>query len=125
MVAATPRARAPRSYPPSSTNTNGTNGDYNYFGTPNFGPTNSAMPVFRDISLPTFSDSYGQLDFGASYRPTENLSVSLDFRNLLDEISRTYTTGYSNGKNNRYHEKAPRSWFVSDRRATLGVRYKF
>jgi len=80
------------------------------------------MPVFRDISLPTFSDSYGQLDFGASYRPTENLSVSIDFRNLLDEISRTYTTGYSNGKNNRYHEKAPRSWFVSDRRATRSHR---
>jgi iron complex outermembrane receptor protein len=108
-----------------STNTNGTNGDYNYFATPNLGPTDSVNAVFRDISLPTFSDKYGQLDFGASYRPTENLSVSIDFRNLLDEISKTYTTGYSNGKTNKYHEKAPRSWFVSDRRATLGVRYKF
>jgi TonB-dependent receptor len=108
-----------------STNTNGTNGDYNYFGTPNLGPADSAMPVFRDISLPTFSDKYGQLDFGASYRPTESLSVSLDLRNLLDEISKTYTTGYSDGQTNKYHEKVPRSWFLSDRRVTLGVRYKF
>jgi len=108
-----------------STNTNGTNGDYTYFPTPNLGAANTIMPTFRDISLPTFSDEYGQLDFGASYRPTENLSVSMDFRNLLDEISRTYTTGYTDGKTNKYHEKAYRSWFISDRRVSLGVRYKF
>jgi iron complex outermembrane recepter protein len=108
-----------------NTDANGTNGDYNYFATPNLGPTNTVMPVFRDIALPTWSDEYGQLDFGASYRPSESLSISLDFRNLLDEISKTYTTGYPNAETGKYDVKVPRSWFVSDRRVTLGMRYKF
>jgi TonB-dependent receptor len=108
-----------------NTDANGTNGDYTYFGTPNLGAANTATPIFRDIALPTWSDEYGQLDFGASYRPSENLSISLDFRNLLDEISRTFTTGYLNGSSGKYDVKVPRSWFVSDRRVTLGMRYKF
>jgi iron complex outermembrane recepter protein len=108
-----------------NTDANGTNGDYNYFATPNLGPTNTIMPVFRDIALPTWADAYGQLDFGASYRPTDNLSVSLDLRNLLDEISKTYTTGYLNAETGKYDVRVPRSWFVSDRRVTLGIRYKF
>ena len=66
-----------------------------------------------------------QLDFGATYRPNENLSLSLDFRNLLDEISKTFTKGYPDGKTNKYHERVMRSWFISDRRVTLGLRYKF
>jgi TonB-dependent receptor len=108
-----------------STNTNGTNGDYWYFPTPNLGAANTIRPIFRDIALPTYSDEYGQLDFGASYRPTENLSVSLDFRNLLDEISKTFTKGYLNAETGEYDSKVARSWFISDRRVTLGVRYKF
>jgi TonB-dependent receptor len=108
-----------------NTDANGTNGDYNYFATPNLGPVDSVMPVFRDIALPTWSDEYGQLDFGASYRPSENLSISLDFRNLLDEISKTFTTGFPDAESGKYDAKAPRSWFVSDRRVTIGMRYKF
>jgi iron complex outermembrane recepter protein len=107
-----------------NTDANGTNGDYNYFATPNLG-ANTVMPVFRDIALPTWSDAYGQLDFGASYRPSDNLSISLDFRNLLDEISRTFTTGYLNAETGKYDVEVPRSWFVSDRLVTLGMRYKF
>jgi iron complex outermembrane receptor protein len=108
-----------------STNSNGTNGDYWYFPTPNLGAANTIAPTFADIALPTYSDKYGQLDFGASYRPTENLSLSLDFRNLLDEISKTFTTGYPNAQTGEYDTKVARSWFISDRRVTLGVRYKF
>jgi iron complex outermembrane recepter protein len=107
------------------TNLNGTNGDYWYFPTPNLGAANTILPTRRDIALPTFADATGQLDFGTSYRPTENLSINLDFRNLLDEISKTYTTGYPNAETGKYDGKAPRSWFLSDRRITLGVRYKF
>lgn len=108
-----------------STDANGTNGDYWYFPTPNLGAANTILPTLRDIALPTFSDEYGQLDFGASYRPTENLSISLDFRNLLDEISKTYTTGYLDAATGEYNAKVMRSWFVSDRRVSLGMRYKF
>jgi iron complex outermembrane receptor protein len=108
-----------------NTNANGTNGDYWYFPTPNLGATGTIAPSFRDIALPTFSDEYGQLDFGASYRPTENLSISLDFRNLLDEVSKTFTTGYLNAETGEYDSKVARSWFISDRRVTLGMRYKF
>jgi iron complex outermembrane receptor protein len=107
-----------------STNINGTNGDYWYFPTPNLG-ADTIMPTFADIALPTYADKYGQLDFGASYRPTENLSVSLDFRNLLDEISRTFTKGYPNAETGASDLRVARSWFVSDRRVTLGMRYKF
>jgi TonB-dependent receptor len=108
-----------------NTDANGTNGDYNYFATPNLGPTDTIQPVFRDIALPTWAAAYGQLDFGATYRPSDNLSISFDFRNLLDEISRTFTTGYLNAETGNYDVKVPRSWFVSDRRVTLGMRYKF
>jgi iron complex outermembrane receptor protein len=108
-----------------STNANGTNGDYWYFPTPNLGAADTVLPSFADIALPTFSDKYGQLDFGASYRPTENLSISLDFRNLLDEVSKTFTTGYPNAETGAYDTKVMRSWFISDRRVTVGMRYKF
>jgi iron complex outermembrane receptor protein len=107
------------------TNVNGTNGDYFYFPTPNLGSANTIIPTLADIALPTYADKTGQLDFGASYRPTENLSISLDFRNLLDEISRTFTKGYPNADTGDYDARVARSWFVSDRRVTLGVRYKF
>jgi TonB-dependent receptor len=107
------------------TNMNGTNGEYWYFPTPNLGAANTILPTRADIALPTYSDEYGQLDFGASYRPTENLSISLDFRNLLDEISRTFTKGYPDAETGSYNVKVPRSWFVSDRRVSLGMRFKF
>ena len=57
------------------TNLNGTNGDYLYFPTPNLGAANTIMPTLADIALPTYADAIGQLDFGASYRPTEKLSI--------------------------------------------------
>jgi iron complex outermembrane receptor protein len=107
------------------TNLNGTNGSYNYFPTPNLGAANTILPKFDDIALPTFSDATGQLDFGASYRPTDKLSVSLDLRNLLDENPKTYTTGYPNAASGKYDARVARSWFISDRRVSLGLRYKF
>jgi TonB-dependent receptor len=108
-----------------STNANGTNGSYNYLPTPNLGPDNTGAAVFKDFSLPIYSDKYGQLDFGATYRPTEQLALSLDFRNLLDEISETFMTGYPNAATGKSDAKLIRSWFISDRRITLGARYSF
>jgi TonB-dependent receptor len=107
------------------TNLNGTNGDYWYFPTPNLGAQNTIPPTFADIALPTYSDATGQLDFGASYRPNDNLSISLDFRNLLDEINKTFTKGYPDADSGSYNSRVMRSWFMSDRRVTLGMRYKF
>ena len=78
-----------------------------YFPTPNLGAANTIVPTFADIALPTYSDEYGQLDFGASYRPTDNLSLSLDFRNLLDEISKTFTKGYLNAETGAYDSRLP------------------
>lgn len=95
-----------------STNANGTNGDYNFYSAP-------GVSTFTDINLPVYSDSYGQLDFGTTYRPTANLAFSLELSNLTNEIAKTLQGGYPNGA------KYPRSWFMSDRRANLAVRFNF
>lgn len=94
-----------------STNSNGTNGSYNYF---------SALGVseFRDIALPVWGDEYGQLDFGTTWRASDNLSLSLELQNLTNETTRTLMGGYPGGS-------TVRSWFVSDRRANVSMRYNF
>jgi TonB-dependent receptor len=95
-----------------STNSNGTNGDYTYYSAPNVGQ-------FVDISLPVYSDAYGQLDFGSTWRPNEKLALSLDFNNLTNSIAKTLQGGYPSA-----HE-LPRSWYMSDRRVNFTVRYNF
>jgi TonB-dependent receptor len=95
-----------------TTNGNGTNGDYTFYSAPGVG-------TFTDINLPVYSDSYGQLDFGTTYRPSDHLALSLELSNLTNEIAKTLQGGYPNGS------KYPRSWFMSDRRANLSVRYNF
>jgi outer membrane receptor protein involved in Fe transport len=95
-----------------STNSNGTNGDYTFYSAPGVG-------TFTDISLPVYSDAYGSVDFGTTYRPNDHLALSLELSNLTDEIAKTLQGGYPNGA------KYPRSWFVADRRANLSLRYNF
>jgi iron complex outermembrane receptor protein len=94
-----------------STNSNGTNGSYNYFSAPGVS-TNS------DIALPIYGDEYGQLDFGTTWRPNDKLALSLELQNLTNEITRTLMGGYPGGT-------TIRSWFVSDRRANISARYNF
>jgi iron complex outermembrane receptor protein len=94
-----------------STNSNGTNGSYNYFSAPGVS-TNS------DIALPVYGDDYGQLDFGSTWRPNEKLALSLELQNVTNEITRTLMGGYPGGT-------TIRSWFVSDRRLNLSARYNF
>jgi TonB-dependent receptor len=94
-----------------STNSNGTNGSYNYFSAP-------GVSSLADIALPVWGDAYGQLDFGSTWRPTEKLAVSLELQNLTNEITRTLMGGYPGGVTER-------SWFVSDRRANMSFRFNF
>ena len=94
-----------------STNTNGTNGSYRYFSAP-------GVSTNADIALPMWGDDYGQLDFGTTWRPNEKLALSLEMQNLTNEITRTLMGGYPGGTTTR-------SWFVSDRRANISVRYNF
>lgn len=64
---------------------------------------------------PTFVDEYTQLDVNISYDFTEDLSVSFDVINLLEEGQRHYGRTYAN------------VYFVdeADRRFVLGMRYNF
>ncbi len=95
-----------------TTNNFRTSGTYPYY---------SAPGVFKtlDFSLPIYSAPYGELDFGLTYRPTKSLAVQLQFNNLTNETAKTLMGGYPN------HTLYIRSWFTSDRRATLRVMYKF
>jgi iron complex outermembrane receptor protein len=94
-----------------STDSNGTNGAYDYYSAP-------GVSVNNDIALPVYGDAYGQLDFGTTWRPNDSLALSLEFSNLTNEITRTLMGGYPGGT-------TIRSWFVADRRANLSVRYNF
>jgi TonB-dependent receptor len=95
-----------------STNTNGTNGSYTYY------PTAGSAGTNLGISLPIYADAYGELDFGATYRPMPNLAFSLDLNNLTNETQRTLMGGYPGGT------EYVRSWFTSDRRVLLSVKFK-
>jgi iron complex outermembrane recepter protein len=96
-----------------TTNSNGTNGSYTYYASA--GATGQTI----GISLPIYAAAYGELDLGASYRPTEHIAVSLDFNNLTNSTPKTLMGGYPNGA------EYVRSWFTADRRLMLSMRYKF
>jgi TonB-dependent receptor len=95
-----------------TTNSNGTNGSYTYY------PAAGAAGQAIGISLPIYADAYGELDLGATYRPTDHLAISLDLNNLTNETVRTLMGGYANGA------EYVRSWFTADRRVLLSIRYK-
>jgi iron complex outermembrane receptor protein len=95
-----------------TTNSNGTNGSYTYY------PSAGSAGQLIGISLPIYAASYGELDLGATYRPTDHLAVSLDFNNLTNSTVKTLMGGYPNGA------EYVRSWFTSDRRIMLSVGYK-
>jgi iron complex outermembrane recepter protein len=96
-----------------STNSNGTNGDYTFHAAP------GDAGQFVDISLPVYSDSYGSLDFGSTWRPNDHMAFSFEMNNLTNEVAKTLMGGYPGGA------KYIRSWFISDRRASLSVRYNY
>ncbi len=97
-----------------STNSNGTNGSYRYYPVPGA----QTVSVFKDIALPVYGGSYGQLDFGTTYRPSKQVALSLELSNLTNSITRTIQGGYAGAENIR-------SWYVADRRANLSIRVNF
>lgn len=64
---------------------------------------------------PVYRDGYGQTDFAASYRVTDNFQVELQGINLTDEA----TTGYT------MDPSFPTMYEFSGRRISLGVRAEF
>lgn len=96
-----------------STNTNGTNGTYTYY---NFA---SSTTEARKIALPIYSEDYGQIDLGATYKVNDNISLSLEASNLTDTIAKTTQGGYPNGA------LYPRSWFITDKRVNFSVRLAY
>ena len=95
-----------------STNSNGTNPNYNFFSAPGV-----SQPI--QIALPIYGDDYGTLDAGVRFRINDNISFSIQGTNLLNAIQRTVMGGYPN--NTVYI----RSWFQSDRRINFGVNLAF
>jgi len=94
-----------------STNSNGTASSYN---APT-GVTTNPNPII--FSLPVFSDSYGQLDAGVTFRVTENFGISAEGQNLTNAITKTLM-GYGN-------QQYGRNWYIADRRYVLTLRYSF
>jgi iron complex outermembrane receptor protein len=106
-----------------SVNTNGANGDYNYFSASTPLGTNCALPSsttcdFIDIALPVYASAYGQLDLGVTFRPSEHWYASLQVANLTNTTVESEFGGYPGGKYNR-------NWFTTDRQYNLGMGYKF
>ena len=68
-------------------------------------------------ALPTWADSYGQLDGSIIYNITENLSIGLEAQNLTDSKYRQLMQQGIGFKG--------RAWFVSGPRYTAQMRYSF
>lgn len=94
-----------------STNSNGTNSAYNYYGAPN-------TPQSIQIALPIYGDAYGSLDAGVRLKVTDNFSFSVQGTNLTNSTQRTLMGGYPGGLYGR-------SWFQSDRRISTGISLAF
>ena len=71
------------------------------------------------IKLPIWQDAYGQLDGSFHFKPVESWDVFLDAQNLLQSETVLRQQVTNDGM------LLPRSWFLNDRRFTLGVRYRF
>lgn len=91
-----------------STNSNGTNPLYNYYGAP-------GTPSEVQIALPVYGDEYGQLEAGVRFKVTDNFQFSVQGTNLLNSTQRTLMGGYPGG------DLVGRSWFQTDRRIAVGV----
>jgi len=94
-----------------TTYSNGTEGTY----TAPAGVPSTGNPVV--YSMPIFSDSYGQLDAGATVRLTDTLAISAEGQNLTDTLAKTLQ-GYGNAQFRR-------NTYIADRRYALTVRYTF
>lgn len=74
-------------------------------------------------SLPVFSNPYGQLDFGADYKLSDNVTFGVNAQNILDTVAKT-VMGSTNSPaygNQQYN----RNWYVSDRRFIGSIKFNF
>lgn len=108
-----------------STNTNGTNGNYNYYSanTPGGTGANCQSPQvttcqYIKIALPVWSGAYGQLDFGLTVRPSDHFYFTFQVANLGNTIVKSFQGGYPGGQ-------YPRNWWMSDRHFNLTLGLKF
>jgi iron complex outermembrane recepter protein len=71
------------------------------------------------IKLPIWQDAYGQLDGSFHYKPADSWDTYIEAQNILqsETVLRQQVTDEG--------MTLPRSWFVNDRRITIGVRYRF
>jgi len=96
-----------------TTNSNGTNQNYNFFAAAG----STAQPI--QIALPVYGADYGQLEAGVRFRVTENFSFGIQGTNLANSTQRTLMGGYPGDK------LYGRSWFQSDRRLSVGLNLAF
>jgi iron complex outermembrane receptor protein len=101
----------------TSTNSNGTNGDYDYYNDTTTGGDGDTTLV--DISLPVYAEAYGQWDVGATYQVSEKLRLWVQGSNVTNETAETTQGGYPNGA------LYPRNYFVHDRRISAGINFSF
>ncbi|MFV0624272.1 TonB-dependent receptor [Sphingomonas sp. ac-8] len=103
-----------------STNASGTNPTYSYYTAPGvvYNPT-TGEAVGTQIALPTYSDSYGQLDAGIRFKVNDNFSFGIQAQNLTNSTQRVLMGGYPGGK------LVGRSWFQSDRRIATSISLVF
>jgi outer membrane receptor protein involved in Fe transport len=83
--------------------------------------SNPASPTFGEHNmpwgLPTWADSYGQLDASIAYKVTDGLTISLEAQNLLDSDVRQLMQQEIGMRD--------RTWSLSGPRYTAQMRYAF
>lgn len=74
------------------------------------------------VAYPVWNEAYGALDGSIKYSLTDNIDVSLQASNILNEETVTYqqVTNDSDGG-----LLLPTGYFQQDRRVTVGVRMQF
>ncbi|MBW6526654.1 TonB-dependent receptor [Sphingomonas sp. RHCKR7] len=103
-----------------STNSNGTNGTYNYYSAPGvLTDLDGGANTSTQIALPIYGGNYGSLDAGVRFKVTDNFSFGVQGTNLTASTQRTLMGGYPNGR------LVGRSWFQSDRRISTGINLSF
>jgi TonB-dependent receptor len=103
-----------------STNSNGTNGTYNYYSAPGvLTDQDGGANTSTQIALPIYGGNYGSVDAGVRFKVTDNFSFGIQGTNLTAATQRTLMGGYPGGK------LVGRSWFQSDRRISTGINLSF
>jgi TonB-dependent receptor len=96
---------------------NGTNGTYTDATLCAGNPETHTAAGTCSYALPVFGANYGQLDFGATFKFSEHVSLSIDAQNLTNAVTRTLM-GYG-------AQQYGRSWFIGDRRYSAQLRFGF